>query len=460
LICFWSLGKFMSDSQYDYDLFVIGAGSGGLAAAKKAANSGAKVAIAEASKLGGTCVNRGCVPKKLMVYASNFAQQAECAADYGWQLPEHHQFDWPKFRDMMHGYVQDLNEVFADKLAEADVEVFRGEASFVEPHLITVGDRRVSADKILIAVGGQPSQLDIDGAELAVTSRGMFQLSEIPARLAIVGGGYIGVEFATIMTGLGSEVTLMDSSALVLSDFDEDLRHRVQKHLEQSGVRFLGETKAKEIQSTEAGLKLSLAGEQAQELTVDTVLLAIGRTPNLANLNLAAVGVETKKGAIAVDEYSQTSQSHIYAVGDCTNRLPLTPVAKAEAEAFVDTVFNGDRRKVNYNWIPSAVFTHPEAATAGLTEAVANERYQGAIEVHCNTLQPMSLGLTDSKTKALFKIVVAKTSQQIVGVHVVGESAAEMVQCLTVALRKGLTKQELNARIGIHPTLGEELLTL
>ncbi|MGB2926019.1 MAG: glutathione-disulfide reductase [Limnothrix sp.] len=448
----------MSHSQYDYDLFVIGAGSGGLSAATKAAKDGVKVAIAESSKLGGTCVNRGCVPKKLMVYAADFARQAELAADYGWQSPEHRQFDWPKFRDMMHDYIQGLNETFSDKLAKSDVEVFRGEAHFVEPHLIKVGDRQISADKILIAVGGQPNTLDIEGVELAITSRGMFQLKEIPARLAIVGGGYIGVEFAAMMSSLGSEVTLMDSSALVLSDFDEDFRRRVHTHLEQAGVTFLGETKAKEIQATKAGLKLSVTGNCNQELTVDTVLLAIGRTPNLANLNLDAVGVKTKDGAIAVDDYSQTSQANIYAVGDCTNRLQLTPVAKAEAEAFVDTVFNGDRRKVDYDWIPSAVFTHPEAATVGLTEAAAKERYKGAIEVYSSTLQPLSLGLTNSETKALIKIVVAKASQQIVGVHVVGDSAADMVQCLTVALRKGLTKQELDATIGIHPTLGEELL--
>lgn len=449
----------MSHSQYDYDLLVIGAGSGGLAATTKASKSGVRVAIAEASKLGGTCVNRGCVPKKLMVYAANFAQQAALAADYGWQSAAPNRFDWTKFRDMMHKYIHSLNETFADKLAKLDIKVFRGEAHFIEPHIVAVGDRHISADKILIAVGGQPNTLDIKGAELAITSRGMFQLTEIPARLAIVGGGYIGVEFAAMMSSFGSEVTLMDSSELVLSNFDEDLRRRVHTHLEQAGITFLSETKPKKIQATEAGLQLSVTGNCDQELTVDTVLLAIGRTPNLANLNLAAVGVETKDGAIAVDKYSQTSQSNIYAVGDCTNRLPLTPVAKAEAEAFVDTVFNGDRRKVDYDWIPSAVFTNPEAATVGLTETAAKERYQGAIEVYSSTLKPMSLGLTNSKTKALLKVIVAQTSQQIVGVHVVGDSAADIVQCLTVALRKGLTKQELDATIGIHPTLGEELLT-
>ncbi len=444
---------------YDYDLFVIGAGSGGIAAARRAAQYGAKVAIAEYDRLGGTCVNRGCIPKKLMVYASHFPDLFEDAQGFGWS-PVQSTLDWQKMITAVNKELERLNGVYQNMLNNAAVELFRGYAKFLDPHTLEIGDRKVTADKILIAVGGYPVKPDIPGIEHAITSDDMFLLKEQPKRIAILGAGYIGVEFACIMNGLGSDVTQIIRNELILRGFDDDIRSTIQDGMQQHGIQILRISEPPTIEKTAVGLKVTLAGKHQETMMVDVVLSATGRKPKLKNLALENAGVEINDEAIAVDKYSQTSQENIFAVGDCTNRINLTPVAINEGRAFADTKFGGISRTMSYENVPSAVFSTPEAATVGLTEAEAREQYGDAVKVYRAKFKPTYHGLSGRDERTMVKLVVENDTDKVLGAHMVGENAAEIIQGIAIAVKMGATKKDFDATVGIHPSIAEEFVTL
>ncbi|MBD1804524.1 glutathione-disulfide reductase [Microcoleus sp. FACHB-SPT15] len=444
---------------YDYDLFVIGAGSGGIAAARRAAQYGAKVAIAEFKDLGGTCVNRGCIPKKMMVYASHFPDLFEDAQGFGWS-PVQSTLDWKKMITGVHKELERLNGVYQNMLDKASVELFRGYAKFLDPHTLEIGDRKVTADKILIAVGGYPVKPDIPGMEYAITSDEMFLLEEQPKRLLIMGGGYIGVEFACIMNGLGSDVTQIIRNDLILRGFDDDIRAEIQQGMQKHGVRMLMITDPPIIEKTAEGLKVTLGGKHNETIIVDTILAATGRKPKLKNLGIENAGVEINNGAIAVDQYSQTSQENIFAVGDCTDRMNLTPVAINEGRAFADTQFGGKSRTMAYDNIPTAVFSTPEAATVGLTEAQAREQYAEAVKVYRAKFKPTYHSLSGRDERIMMKLVVEEDTEKVLGAHMVGEQAAEIIQGVAIAIKMGATKKDFDATVGLHPSIAEEFVTM
>lgn len=446
---------------YDYDLFVIGGGSGGIAAGRRAAQYGTKVAVAEFSRLGGTCVNRGCIPKKLMVYASHFPSLFEDAQGFGWSGVES-SLDWKKMITAVDNELTRLNGVYQNMLNNAEVELIRGYAKFLDPHTLEVDGKKVTAEKILIAVGGHPVKpSEITGIEHAITSDDMFLLQEQPKSMVIIGGGYIGVEFACIMNGLGTEVTQIIRNDLILRGFDDDLRSGIQEGMQKHGVEVLTIAESPTIEKTAEGcLKVTLAGSHQGTIRADLVLAATGRQPNLEKLGLENAGVEVKKGAIAVDDYSHTSVEHIFAIGDCTDRINLTPVAINEGRAFADTQFGGMSRTMCYDNVPSAVFSTPEAATVGLTEAQARERYGDAVKVYRAKFKPMYHTLSGRDERTMVKLVVAEDTQKVLGAHMVGDSAAEIIQGMAIAIKMGATKKDFDATVGIHPSTAEEFVTL
>ena len=445
---------------FDYDLFVIGVGSGGAAAAKTAAKYGIRVGVAEKEALGGTCLNRGCIPKKFIVYAADFALKNRMAHDYGWSGGKRH-FSWLRFINSAHQQIKSIQESYQETLQKAGIELFRSQAKFIDEHTVEVDGRNITAEKFLIAVGAQPTKPHIPGIEYGITSRQIFKLPHLPKRLAIVGGGYIGVEFASMMNAFGCEVTVIDTSEIILSGFDRDIRRHVQNGLSNRGIRFIRNSTAKAIKFCEDNLLLTIAGHSQKIMTADSVLIATGRAPNTSNLGLENAGVKLGKNQeILVDEYSRTTQENIYAVGDCTDRLQLTPVAKAEATAFVKTVFGNQPQTVNYEHVPSAVFTRPEAASIGMTEEKAREKFGDSIKCYQTKFQPLISQLTIKDEQALMKLVVEGESERVLGAHMVGEHAADIIQSLGVAIRKGITKQDLDDTIAIHPTTAEEFLTL
>ncbi len=446
--------------SYDFDLFVIGGGSGGIATARRAAEYGAKVGVAEFDRLGGTCVNRGCIPKKLMVYASHFPDLFEDAQGYGWSAVNS-TLDWQRMLKVVNQEVERLNGVYQRMLDKSEVELFRDYAKFIDPHTLEIGDRAITAEKILIAVGGIPVKPDIPGIEHAIVSDDIFHLQEQPKRIVILGAGYIGVEFACIMHGLGSEVTLLIRNELILRGFDDDLRTGIQEGMQQHGIRIIKITEPPVIEKTPEGLQVKVKGETEETIIADAVsLAATGRKPNLDNLGLENAGVEVKRGAIAVDQYSQTSQEHIYAVGDCTDRMNLTPVAINEGRAFADTHFGGKSRKMSYENVPTAIFTTPEAATVGLTEAQAREQYGEAVKTYRARFRPMYHTLSGREEKTMVKLVVDQNTDKVLGAHMVGEHAAEIIQGIAIALKMGATKKDFDATVGIHPSTAEEFVTM
>ncbi len=445
---------------YDYDLFIMGAGSAGAAAAKKAASLGVRVAIAEQEALGGTCLNRGSIPKKLIVYAADFALHNKIATDYGWSKSSSH-FDWTQFIQSVRKQIDNINRSYQEIFKTNDITLLRGHGTFVDAHTIKIDGHKVTTDKILIAVGARPFIPDISGIEYAITSREMFHLPYLPKRLAIIGGGYIGVEFSSMMNALGCRVTLVDTDETILEGFDDDIRAYLQESLSQRGIKFINNSKATQIKHYEEGLLLTVNGKYKKTIAADTILVATGRTPNTKNLDLDNAQVKTTaQGAIEVDEYSRTSQENIFAIGDCTNRFQLTPVAKSEAVAFVNTVFGDRPQRVNYGDVPSAVFARPEIASIGMTEQKARSEFGDSVKCYCNKFQPLMHQLASSDEQAIIKVVVEGESERVIGVHMLGQNAADMVQCLGVAIRKGITKQDLDDTIAIHPTTAEELLTL
>jgi len=455
---------------FDYDLFVVGAGSGGLSAAKQAASYGARVAIAEQDLVGGTCAVRGCIPKKLMVYASRFPALFHNAAGYGWNASQP-SLDWGYFITAVDQEVRRLSQLHSGYLNKAGVELIQHRATFLGPHTLEVGDRKVSAAKILIAVGGRPLKPDFPGMEYAITSDQMFHLPHQPQHLAIIGAGYIGVEFASIMNGLGTQVNQIIRQDYILRGFEADIQTRVQSGLTQHGVQILTNTLVKQVEPVPEGLKLILTGNEKEAITADVVLAATGRVPNVEALGLKNAGVDvvpsslegpgySAKGAIAVDEYSRTSQPNIFAVGDCTNRINLTPVAIGEGRAFADTEFGHHRRAMSYQNVPSAVFSTPEAATVGMSEALAREKFGDSVKCYRSQHRPLFHSLTGQDEQTLIKLVVDRQSERVLGAHMVGEQAAEIIQGMAIAINMGATKKDFDRTLGIHPTTAEEFVTL
>ncbi|MDJ0655936.1 MAG: glutathione-disulfide reductase [Xanthomonadales bacterium] len=444
-------------SEYDYDLFVIGAGSGGVRASRIAAGYGARVAVCEEDRVGGTCVIRGCVPKKLMVYAAHFHEDFEDAAGFGWEVGQA-EFDWNRLIAAKDHEIDRLNGVYKNILASAGVELIEQRGELVDAHTVQLGDRQVTADKILIAVGGWPTKPPVPGAELAITSTEAFHLDSLPPRVVVYGGGYIAVEFAGIFNGLGSEVTQVYRGPQVLRGFDRDVREVLGQELIKKGIHLCLDTNIIGIEECPEGTRVHLSGNDS--IDCDLVMFATGRAPKIDGLGLENAGVETDAGgAIVVDEFSRTSVDNIYAVGDVTNRINLTPVALMEGHAFARTVFGNDPVPVDHASVPSAVFSQPPVATVGLTEHDARDQL-GEIDVYRSTFRPLKHTLSGRDEQTMMKLIVERQTQRVVGCHIVGLDAAEMLQGVAIAIKMGATKSQFDAVIGIHPTAAEELVTM
>jgi len=444
-------------SQFDFDLFVIGAGSGGVRAARIAATHGARVGICEEHRVGGTCVIRGCVPKKLLVYASHFAEDFEDARGYGWE-PGIAKFSWKKLIQAKDREIDRLNAVYLRLLSDSGVRLFNGRGSFIDPHTLRVGDETVTAERVLIATGGTPWAPEIPGIEHAITSNEAFHLDELPGRVAIVGGGFIACEFAGIFNGLGSVVTQLYRGDAVLRGFDHDVRRVVGEELVKKGVDVKLESDVLAIARTDSGLRLEIS--HGESIEVDQVMYATGRVPLVRDLGLSNIGLEVKAdGRIVVDEFSRTNIRHIFAVGDVTSRVNLTPVAIYEGHSFADSEFGGRERPVNHEYIPSAVFSQPPVGTVGYTEEDAVTHF-GPIDVYLSEFRPMKHTLSGRDEKMLMKLIVEREGGKVVGVHIVGPDAPEIVQGFAIAVKSGLTKERFDCTIGIHPTAAEELVTM
>ena len=446
---------------YDYDLFVIGGGSGGVRAARVAAALGKKVAIAEEYRFGGTCVIRGCVPKKLFVYASQFPEHFEDAAGYGWTVPDA-RFDWKTLIANKDREIARLEAIYKKNVHGAGGETFQSRATLVDRHTIRLEseDRTVTAGQILIATGGRPAAHPaLPGHEHCITSNEAFHLDELPKAIVIEGGGYIAVEFANIFHGLGVETTLVYRGSEILGRFDMDLRRTLHETMEKKGIRILCHSVLEWVRRRpEGGLDALVSGGEI--LTADRVMLAIGRTPNTEGLGLDAAGVELDKiGAVVVDDYSRTNVDNIWAVGDVTNRVQLTPVAIHEAMCFVETAFKDNPTKPDHDTIPTAVFSQPEIGTVGLSEDEASKRF-AELEVYRALFRPMRHTLSGRDEKMLMKLVVDGASRKVIGAHVLGPDAGEMAQLLGIPIKAGLTKDDFDRTMAVHPTASEELVTM
>jgi glutathione reductase (NADPH) len=443
------------------DLVVIGGGSGGVRAARMAAQRGAKVVLAEAAALGGTCVNVGCIPKKLYSYAAHFAQEFEDAAGFGWSVGDS-SFDWARLKANRATEILRLNGVYEKLLSGAGVQLLRGWAEPVGANQVKVRTERsehlVQARHILIATGGTPTVPFFPGCELVVSSDSMFDLDPFPQRLLVVGGGYIACEFASIFNGLGSKVTQLYRGTRVLRGFDDEIRAFIEQEMRKHGVDLHTSADVKSIEKTAQGLRAHLT--DGRTVMADTVLYATGRVPNVNGLGLEAVGVKQgKDGAIVVDGQYRTSVPSIHAIGDVTARVQLTPVALGEALQLVDHLFGDGKRKMGYDFIPTAVFTHPNIGTVGMTEAQAREQF-GKVDVFRSEFSPLKNTLSGSNERTLMKLVVDVATDRVVGLHMVGPDAGEVVQGFAVALKAGATKAVFDATIGIHPTAAEEFVTM
>ena len=445
---------------FDRDLFVIGAGSGGVRAARIAATHGARVTIAEEYRVGGTCVIRGCVPKKLMVYASQFAEHFEDAVGYGWTVPPA-TFDWGTLIANKDREIARLEGIYAANLAKAGVEIIAQRAVVAGPNSVRLADgTTLTARHILVATGARPSNDDtLPGAEHTITSNDVFHLKTLPRRIVIAGGGYIAVEFAGVFAGLGSEVTLVYRGEKILRGFDEDLRDHLMAEYAAKGIRLVMSDVFSRVEKTASGLAVSFRNGHAP-IEADQVLMAIGRKPNTGGLGLEAAGVVLdQEGAVVVDADSRTAIPSIHAVGDVTNRVNLTPVAIREGHAFADTVFGGRRWVADHATIPTAVFSEPEIGTVGLGEAEAVARGH-AVDVYKATFRPMKHTLTGRQTRMLMKLVVDGESDRVLGVHLCGPDAGEMIQMVGIAVKMGATKAQFDATMAVHPTAAEELVTM
>jgi glutathione reductase (NADPH) len=444
--------------KFDYDLFTIGGGSGGVRASRVSAGYGAKVAIAESGRFGGTCVNVGCIPKKLFSYAAHWREDFETAASFGWTVGEP-RFDWATLLANKDREIARLNGVYERVLSLAGVEIMRGRASVVDAHTVEINGRRVSAKHILVATGSWPTVPDIPGREHAITSNEAFHLERLPRRVVVVGGGYIAVEFASIFHGLGVETILAYRGKRLLRGFDEEIGQRLGEEMAAKGVRVRFGAEPRRISRRANGVFEVEYGDGSKD-AADLVMFATGRHPNSANLGLEAAGVElAADGTVVVDKYSNTSVDSIHAIGDLTNRVNLTPVATAEAMWLARTLFGGEPTAIDHENVPTAVFSNPNVATVGLSEEHAREKF-GAVDVYKASFRALKLTLGEKKERAFMKLVVDRATQMVVGAHMIGADAGEVIQGVAIAVKLGATKAQFDATIGIHPTAAEEFVTL
>lgn len=442
---------------YDYDLFVIGAGSGGVRAARVAAAHGAKVAIAEEYRIGGTCVIRGCVPKKLLVYGAHFAEDLDDARRFGWQI-DNSRFDWPTLRDNVLAEVTRLSGLYTQTLTNHKVEIFEQRAVIAGPHHVKLGDREITALRILIATGARPRTTDRPGCEHGITSNDVFHLQALPKRIVIEGGGYIANEFAGIFNEFGSKVTLVNRSDAILRGYDEQVRDRLLQISMTKGIRIMLNSPIDRVVKQQSGALTVHMKDDAVEC--DALLFATGRVPNTKGLALDTAGVELDaNGAVRVDGDNRSTCESIFAVGDVTNRIQLTPVAIREGQAFADTFYGNKPTRVDYECVPSAVFSHPPLAGVGLTEAEARNKL-GAVKVFTSDFRPMKNVLANRNERALYKLVVDPANDKIVGAHMIGPDAPEVLQMVAVAVKAGLTKAQFDDCVAIHPTMAEELVLM
>lgn len=446
-------------AKYDYDLFVIGGGSGGVRAGRMAAGRGVKTGIAEEFRYGGTCVIRGCVPKKLFVYASHFSEDFEDAAGFGWHVGER-RFDWATLIANKDTEIARLSALYERGLKNAGADILHTRAGLRDAHTIhlSADNRTVTADKILIATGGWPSLPEIPGIEHAITSNEAFHLPQLPRRVLVAGGGYIAVEFAGIFHGLGVETTLAYRGAEILRGFDTDIRAMLRREMVKKGVDVRVNCNPARIEKRGAALIVTL--EDGGVIETDSVLYATGRKPNIAGLGLDAAGVAVNaQGAIAVDEYSHTNVENIWALGDVTDRVNLTPVAIHEAMCFVSTVFGGKPVPVDHDLIPTAVFSQPSIGTCGLTEEAARQRHKN-IDIYKADFRPMKHTLSGREERMLMKLIVDGDTDKVLGCHILGADAGEIIQALGVAIKMGATKADFDATMAVHPTAAEEFVTM
>lgn len=451
-------------TSFDYDLFVIGAGSGGVRAARLTAMGGKKVAIAEEYRVGGTCVVRGCVPKKFMVLASEFSHTLEIAQGYGWSV-ENPRFDWKKFLETKDIEIARLSGIYAANLGKAGVDLIHGRAVLKDRNTVLITDKdgavqTVTADKILIATGGTPFvPQDVPGVEHAITSEEAFHLPELPKSILIVGGGYIAVEFAGIYAGLGVDTTLIYRGENLLRGFDDDVRAHLADEIQKRGIKLVLGCEHASIEKTDTGLVSKMKSGMVFE--TEAVMFATGRNPYVAGLGLEAAGVElSDKGAIKVDEFSQTSVDNIWAIGDVTDRVALTPVAIREAVCFHETVFKNNPQSYNYDNIATAVFSQPPIGVVGMSEYEARKACPAEVDIYITRFRPMKTLFAGSEERTLMKLVVDAQSQKVVGCHIVGPDSPEMIQLAGIAVKAGLTKAQWDATCAVHPTAAEELVTL
>lgn len=444
---------------YDYDLFVIGAGSGGVRAARVSAAHGARVAIAEEHRVGGTCVIRGCVPKKLLVYAAHFAEDLQDAKRFGWQVPDC-AFDWPSLRENVLAEVARLEGIYGNTLASNGVELFKERATVTGPNEVQLASgRSITAERILIAVGAWPMVPEIAGAEHGITSNEVFHLETLPRRAVIVGGGYIANEFAGIFHQFGAHVTVVNRSDVILRGYDAQIRDRLLQISTTKGIDFKFHAAMERITRRDDGC-IEIAIKDQGPLVADMLLFAAGRVPKTAGLGLERAGVALdKNGAVVVDADNRSNVESIFAVGDVTNRVQLTPVAIREGQAFADSFYGGKPHRVDYKAIPSAVFSHPPMAGVGLTEGEARNAF-GSAKIYTSDFRPMKSVLADRHERALYKMVVHPETDVVVGLHMIGPDAPEILQAAAVAVKAGLTKQAFDETVALHPSMAEELVLL
>ena len=444
-------------ATYDYDLFTIGAGSGGVRASRMAASHGARVAVAEERYLGGTCVNVGCIPKKLFAYGAHYAEDFEDAAAFGWTAGER-RVHWPTLIANKDKEIARLNGIYRNLLENNGVTIYETRARLVDPHTVEVDGERVTAANILVATGGWPVVPDIPGKEHAMTSNEAFHLPDLPRRVVIVGGGYIAVEFAGIFHGYGAHVTQLYRGPLFMRGFDIDIRTTLADEMRKKGLDCRFDADVTRIDRAGSGFRATL--KDGTEIEADAVMYATGRAPNARGIGLEEAGVEMRaNGAVVIDDYFRTSVPHIYALGDVTDRLQLTPVAIAEAMVLVANLLGGADRRMDYADVATAVFSNPTVGTVGLTEEQARERC-GAITIYRETFRPLKHTMTLKEERTMMKLIVERATDRVVGVHMVGPDAGEIIQGMAVALKCNATKAQFDATVGIHPTAAEELVTM
>ena len=447
--------------RFNFDLLTIGAGSGGVAATRRAGNYGARAAICEEDRVGGTCVLRGCIPKKFLVYASHFAQDFSDSIKYGWSA-HNAKFDWQTLVANKDAELDRLHDIYQSLLDRAGVEVFSGRASLIDEHTVLVGSggetKKITSETILVATGGSPQIPDNLNFDAALTSNEALSLDKLPERILIVGGGYIAVEFCGIFNSLGVEVTQIIRADQILRGFDEDVRGHLQKEMVRQGIKLITGVTIDKLDRTLDASRLMLS--DGQILEAEEILFATGRIPNTSGLGLEVAGVDvSENGAIKVDEWSRTSRSNIYAIGDCTDRINLTPVAVSEGRAFADSIYNNDRKIVDYENVASAVFSQPPVGSVGMTEAEARQRCQD-ITIYQSEFRPLKATISGDDGRTMMKLIVEQNTRRVVGCHMVGDDAPEIIQGLGIAIKCGATKEQFDATMAIHPTAAEEFVTM